>query len=146
MKKEYAVTSWAIEDVINAAADVGVHLTSEQAEKWWKKNEKKFIDRITEFGNELLVTYGFDNDNKNYIIEHYTIEFCPWCGYEAVIYSKGITACHFCGKPLAPCSVCETCDYATCPYGCTGGAEDEQKEITNPKISDLEIKFARKYL
>ena len=41
MKKEYAVTSWAIEDVINAAGDVGVHLTSEQAEKWWKKNEKK---------------------------------------------------------------------------------------------------------
>ena len=66
---------------------------------------------------------------------NYTIEYCPFCDSEQVIYAKGITACPECGKPLAPCSMCEECNYATCPYGCTGGVEDEHKEVTNPPIS-----------
>ena len=66
----------------------------------------------------------------------FTIEYCPWCDSEQVIYASGVTACPTCGKPLAPCSVCEECDFDTCPYGCTGGAEDEFKEVTNPPISE----------
>jgi hypothetical protein len=65
----------------------------------------------------------------------YTIEYCPHCDSEQVIYAKGITACPECGAPLAPCSMCVSCDYATCPYGCTGGEEDSHKTITNPHIS-----------
>lgn len=65
----------------------------------------------------------------------FTIEYCPWCDSETVIFASGITACPHCGKPLAPCSMCEDCDYDTCPYGCTGGVEDEFKPITNPRIT-----------
>lgn len=65
----------------------------------------------------------------------YTIEFCPYCDSEQVIFSKGVTACPECGKPLAPCSMCEECNYETCPYGCTGGSEDEVKPVTNPPIT-----------
>lgn len=68
-------------------------------------------------------------------LSDYTLEYCPWCDSEQVIYAEGVTACPDCGKPLAPCSMCEECDYDTCPYGCTGGAEDEFKPITNPPIS-----------
>lgn len=68
--------------------------------------------------------------------ENYTIEWCPFCDSEQVIYSKGITACPECGAPLAPCSMCEGCNYDTCPYGCTGGPEDEFKEVTNPPIPE----------
>ena len=64
----------------------------------------------------------------------YTIEYCPNCDSEQVIYATGITACPECGQPLAPCSVCVSCDYETCPYGCTGGTEDSYKKVTNPPI------------
>lgn len=77
--------------------------------------------------------------------EDYTIEYCPWCDNDVVIYSKGITACPQCGKPLAPCSVCHaegTGCVDPCPYGCTGGAEDEFKPVTNPPITKEEIAFA----
>ena len=67
-------------------------------------------------------------------IHDYTIEWCPFCGSEQVIYSTGITACPECGKPLTPCSMCEYCNYVTCPYGCTGDEKDEFKKITNPTI------------
>lgn len=67
--------------------------------------------------------------------DDYTIEYCPFCDSEQVIFAKGITACPECGKPLAPCSMCEECDYSTCPYGCTGGEKDEHLEVTNPPIS-----------
>lgn len=62
-------------------------------------------------------------------ISDYTIEYCPWCDSEQVIYSKGITACPNCGKPLAPCSVCDCCNYDICPYGCDGSKNDEFKHI-----------------
>ena len=67
-------------------------------------------------------------------LDDYTVEYCPFCDSEQVIYAKGITACPNCGKPLAPCSMCDDCDYTTCPYGCTGAPDDEYKEITNPAI------------
>ena len=37
-----------------------------------------------------------------YNVAHYTIECCPWCEAEEVIFAKGVTACPDCGKPLAP--------------------------------------------
>jgi hypothetical protein len=77
--------------------------------------------------------------------EKYTVEFCPWCEAEVVIHSKGITACPTCGMPLAPCSVCHGENIGCiepCPYGCTGGAEDEHKTVTEPPITQAEIDFA----
>lgn len=74
-------------------------------------------------------------DIRKINIDDYTIEYCPFCDSEQVIFAEGVTACPNCGASLAPCSMCEDCDYSTCPYGCTSGAEDEFKEITNPRIS-----------
>ena len=74
----------------------------------------------------------------------YTIEMCPNCMTEQVIYSKGITPCSNCGHPLAPCSVCESCNYDTCPYGCDGTENDSYKRATNPVIpEDLQKKLYR---
>lgn len=77
-----------------------------------------------------------ENMGKNIDPMDFTIEYCPFCDSEQVIYAVGVTACPSCGKPLAPCSMCDDCDYDTCPYGCTGAPEDEFKEVTNPPISE----------
>lgn len=75
--------------------------------------------------------------------EDYTLEYCPFCEQEVAIRSHGITACPSCGKPLAPCSVCnvDDNDCTKCPYGCTCSAEDEFKPITNPPMTAEEIAF-----
>lgn len=77
--------------------------------------------------------------------ENYTIEYCPWCDTEVVIYSKGVTACPNCGKPLAPCSACEGKCQEPCPYGCDGTENDEHKPIDR-YISQEEIEFGLKVL
>ena len=85
--------------------------------------------------------------------EDYTIDYCPYCEQEVAIRSHGITACPSCGKPLAPCSVCRDektgcyadlhgCEQEPCPYGCTGGADDEFIPITNPPLTAEETAFA----
>ena len=75
---------------------------------------------------------------KKFDANKYTLEYCPFCDEEVVIYSTGITACPECDKPLAPCSMCESCA-TQCPYGCTGGLEDEFKKVTNSPITQEEI-------
>lgn len=57
------------------------------------------------------------------------------CGREEVIRIKGVSRCR-CGYPLAPCSVCESCDYATCPYGCNGTEEDTEKPCDHDALPD----------
>lgn len=79
-------------------------------------------------------------------VNEYTIEYCPFCDSEQVIFAKGITSCPNCGKPLAPCSMCEKCNYETCHYGCTGGEEDEFKKVTNPAISKEMVETLYKLL
>lgn len=74
---------------------------------------------------------------EKYNIEDYTIECCPFCDSEQVIFSKGVTRCPDCGKPLAPCSVCEEC-VTECPYGCDGTINDSYKEVTNRDITEEE--------
>lgn len=77
-------------------------------------------------------------------LDDYTLEYCPYCdSYEQVIYAKGVTACPNCGKPLAPCSMCESCNYATCPYGCDGSDKDEDKPIDH-HITQEEIDWYNK--
>lgn len=76
----------------------------------------------------------------------YTIEYCPNCDSEQVIYTQGITACPNCDFPLAPCSCCSKCDYETCPYGCTGTDKDKYKKITNPIITKDEVQRLYPYL
>lgn len=85
-----------------------------------------------------------DLRNK-YNLDDYTIEWCPWCDSEQVIFSKGVTACPNCGLPLAPCSMCESCNYDDCPYDCDGTENDERKLITNREITEEEQKLY-KYL
>lgn len=78
-------------------------------------------------------------------IANYTLEFCPFCEADVIIFAKGVTGCPECGAPLAPCSVCEACS-GQCPYGCTGGEEDAHKAITNPPITQEEITWAQSRL
>lgn len=56
----FAETRWCIDDVIDAAKKKGIVLTPQQAELWWKKNEKRFKDTLTEYGNEILFNVNFD--------------------------------------------------------------------------------------
>lgn len=56
----FAETRWCIDDVIDAAKKKGIVLTPQQAESWWKKNEKRFKDTLTEYGNEILFNVNFD--------------------------------------------------------------------------------------
>ena len=75
---------------------------------------------------------------KKYNIHNYTIEYCPWCDTDQVIFANGVTACPNCGKSLAPCSMCEGCNYANCPYECDGSENDGNKPITNRPITEEE--------
>lgn len=77
-------------------------------------------------------------------LKDYTMEYCPWCDEEVVIHATGVTACPSCGKPLAPCSVCQATHgecQNPCPYGCNGTEEDEHKTVTTPPITPEEIEF-----
>lgn len=58
-EKYFAVVRWTTEDVILAAARQGVSLTNEQAEKWWRENELRFEERLTEEGCERLAYVNF---------------------------------------------------------------------------------------
>jgi len=68
-------------------------------------------------------------------LSRYTIEYCPFCDAEVVIFAEGVTACPHCGAPLAPCSVCDIDCNGPCPYGCDGSENDAHKVVTNPAIS-----------
>lgn len=63
MDKRYGIVRWATDDVIAAAESNGITMTEEQAVKWWKKNERSFIDLMKEHGNEVLSNMNFDVDN-----------------------------------------------------------------------------------
>ena len=55
----FAPTCWYTDDVIDAAKRNGIVLTPQQAEQWWKKNENRFKDTLTEYGNEILFNANF---------------------------------------------------------------------------------------
>ena len=56
----FAETRWCTDDVIEAAKQKGIVLTPQQAELWWKKNENRFKDILTEYGNEILFNANFN--------------------------------------------------------------------------------------
>ena len=79
--------------------------------------------------------------------ERFTIEYCPWCDSEQIIFAHGTTECPDCKHILYPCSVCydETggCENnKPCPYGI------ENRVATNiPLIlTEKEIAFLYKNL
>lgn len=101
-------------------------------------------DEVDEFSDSMGIVFDERGNITEYFgmkASNYTIEYCPWCESEVVIFATGVTACPKCGKPLAPCSVCDTCDYETCPYGCDGSERDEYKKITNRSITKAEQKL-----
>lgn len=55
----FAETRWCTDDVIEIAKQKGIVLTPQQAESWWKKNEKRFKDVLIEYGNEILFNADF---------------------------------------------------------------------------------------
>lgn len=55
----FAETRWCTDDIIEAAKRKGIVLTPQQAELWWKKNEKRFKDTLIEYGNEILFNANF---------------------------------------------------------------------------------------
>lgn len=67
----------------------------------------------------------------------YTIEWCPYCEAEQVVYTEGITSCQ-CGATLLPCSACEGssggCSTETCPYKDVAEDEEKRKSLAKPAI------------
>ncbi len=56
----FAVTRWAIEDVVAAAEEQGITLTENQARAWWQRNESRFQNLLVEQGNALLAEMDFN--------------------------------------------------------------------------------------
>lgn len=65
--------------------------------------------------------------------ENYTVEWCPYCEQEVVIYAHTITECPECGEKLFPCSVCNTQECSACLYE-TG--EKKVLRITEEEIEE----------
>lgn len=89
---------------------------------------------------------GYDSTIISEICHQYVIEYCPFCDSDQVIFARGVTACPHCGAPLAPCNMCDECDYSRCPYGCTGTEADAHKPITNPPLTEAFGDSVWKYL
>lgn len=92
------------------------------------------VSKLTSYNDsEVVLTL-----DRNDLLELFTVEACPNCGSEQVIWSHGVTRCPECGAPLAPCSVCTdengSCNYNSCPYGCDGSENDLKKAVTMPDI------------
>lgn len=100
----------------------------------------KYCPEKYEYSKKFMEEHGLipdviDATGNVYDPKDYTIETCPVCGREEVIHIKGVTRCR-CGYPLAPCSVCENCNYATCPYGCDGTSKDAEKPCDHEALAD----------
>lgn len=52
----HAVTQWYADDVIKVAKSAGIEMTDEQAEDWWRENERAFRQMMVQAGNEMLET------------------------------------------------------------------------------------------
>ena len=68
----------------------------------------------------------------------FTVEWCPCCNFETIIWSRGISRCQFCGSPIVPCSACHYSNgdgcYEKCPYSCGEVSYSSEQDITMPKI------------
>ncbi len=101
----------------------------------------KYCPEKYEYSKKFMEEHGLisdvidDETGEKYDPKDFVIETCPVCGREEVIRIKGVSRCR-CGYPLAPCSVCESCDYATCPYGCNGTEEDTEKPCDHDALPD----------
>lgn len=101
----------------------------------------KYCPEKYEYSKKFMEEHGLledivdDKTGEEYDPNDFTIETCPVCGREEVIHIKGVTRCR-CGYPLVPCSVCESCDYATCPYGCDGTDKEDKKSCDYEALSD----------
>lgn len=61
--KWFAVTRWAPEDAVEAAAEQGVTLSMDQATAWWKRNGRRFQQLLYEKGSEILSNMDFSEGN-----------------------------------------------------------------------------------
>lgn len=73
------------------------------------------------------------------IRERFTIEYCPWCNSEQIIFAQGTTECPACKHVLIPCSVCldtiSNCsEPEICPYIECAQTPDELRKATNVPI------------
>lgn len=57
--KWFAVTRWAPEDAVEAAAKQGIVLSMEQAITWWTRNGRHFQKLLYEQGREILAKMDF---------------------------------------------------------------------------------------
>lgn len=100
----------------------------------------KYYPEKYEYSRKFMEEHGLISDviddfGNEYDPKDFTIETCPVCGREEVIRIKGVTRCR-CGYPLAPCSVCESCNYKTCVYGCDGTDKDAEKSCNHEALPD----------
>lgn len=87
------------------------------------------------------------------ILDMFTIEFCPWCNADQIIFAHGTTKCPDCGHVLIPCSVCidmygDCLGHEECPYKEVEDTPEEKKVATNVPINltEEEQAFIYKHL
>lgn len=104
--------------------------------------------RIARTVEKAPIQIHIDAKNTWDLVKLFTIEYCPHCDTEQVIWSHGVTACPHCGKPLAPCSVCHDEAIAdvcyNCPYGCND--QDNPAPITMPDINEDDANWLYQFL
>lgn len=52
--KRFATTGWSLGDVVDAASNKGIRMTSDEAAEWWGRNESSFMSRMVEYGNKII--------------------------------------------------------------------------------------------
>ena len=50
----YAEVRWHVDDIIGIAAEEGIEMTPEQADRWWLVHERAFTEQLIQTGNEIL--------------------------------------------------------------------------------------------
>lgn len=87
------------------------------------------------------------------IRERFTIEWCPWCDSERIIFAQGTTRCPVCNHVLIPCSTCidtfgDCLKHEDCPYAECEQTPDEFRQATNIPLvlTDEETAFLYKNL
>lgn len=116
-----ALTGWTMESLMKKA-----QIIPDSEHCFYSTMEQQYQDiAIREFPWEKKYQWK---------LKDYTHEYCPNCDNEVVIYSDKTTLCPKCGKPLLPCSMCESCDPANCPYETADNTPTQAVEISKAEV------------
>jgi len=64
-KKKYAVNSWIIDDVLELAEQLEIHISKKSAEKLLKQNEEDIISAMTKAGWDVIEDALYSVEDKS---------------------------------------------------------------------------------